>query len=328
LRSRFTNMDLLHGSNRVYTSLDTVLQRAAVDAVRATLGKIDHQIASDPRWEDYPATEVALVALEPRTGEVRALVGGRKYDVGAVEGKYEVPKNRSLENVLPGPMFFPFDYAAAISAARSGDPIPSSAISAAQKAGYEAVASLANRCGLYHDAKPLQALAMGNERTSPLSVAAAYTVFANLGTCVQPALVLSVRDDKNNLVFKYEPAQEAVLESSSASRLLQLLQTGVTEARAIRVNREDSSAPALVLSGKSRDAWAVGFTSRLLAVVWLGYDDREFPLDSSVSATRVWTDFMSRATKLPRYAETGAGAPSTTARAGGTSVPRRRRSQK
>jgi penicillin-binding protein 1B len=344
LHSRLQDMDFLHSSYRVYTTLDTALQHAAVDAVREALPDSDALITSNPRWRNYPPTEVALVALEPKTGEVRALVGGRKYDV--TPGK--PPKNHSIEKRPPGSAFLPFDYAAAMSAKPGsfslltkmddspralvwnkrrivlpeystrhvgpvtlGDAIARSlyapALSAAEKAGYEAVAGLARKCGLYEDPMPAPELAMGYEPTTPLAVAAAYTVFANQGTWVQPAFVLLVRDEEGKPVYKHKLEKRAALDARTTSLIAQALQTGVNSRGAAgAVRSKGFTASATVTAGRSSDAWCIGFTSRLLAVVWIGYPDgREFPLDAAVSAIPIWTAFMTRASKLHQYAEAG-----------------------
>ncbi len=112
LRDRFSDVDFQSTEYRIYTTLDMKLQREAVEAVRIGMQEVDSQLAH--KRKKYPEAQVALVAMDPHTGEVRALVGGRNYGLSQL--------NRALALRQPGSSFKPFVYAAALRTAITGGP--------------------------------------------------------------------------------------------------------------------------------------------------------------------------------------------------------------
>ena len=108
LQEHFESDELITSDYWVYTTLDKNLQKAAVDAVRIGMEQVDEAIAKQRRWkgQEPPRAQAALVALDPHTGEVKAIVGGRDY------GQSQL--NRVLAKRQPGSVFKPFVYAAAV----------------------------------------------------------------------------------------------------------------------------------------------------------------------------------------------------------------------
>jgi penicillin-binding protein 1B len=347
LKAKSGDVDLLHGANRVYTTLDLRLQRTAVNAIRDGIREIAENMGRNPRWSGYPEPDTALIALDPTTGEVKALIGGRDYD-----GKV----NRILEKRQPGAVFLPFDYAAAASA------IPASftlltqmndmprqfswngrsfvapqyqsehrgvvtlrealarslyvpAIEAAERVGYAPVADLARKCGIEIGAEPSPAVAMGLEPVTPLELAEAYTVFANNGAAVRPILVDSIRIESGKTVYRSKQEWQPVLSPSVSFLIREALEESARTGAAKAVQSIGLTPPVAVITGFSRDAWCVGFTRKLLTLVWIGYDDRrEFPLDGADSALQIWSRFMASASRLADYTNHSLGPTSSAGR--------------
>jgi penicillin-binding protein 1B len=327
-------------SERVYTTLDMELQHAAEDAVRVGMREVDKQIASRRKKGQAPAGEpqVALVALDPHTGQIKALVGGRSY------GQSQL--NHVLAQRQPGSSFKPFVYAAALDTAVEGgqtiltaastvDDQPTTfrydrqeytpgnfhqqflgrvtlrtalahslnipAVKVGQMVGFDAVVQMARRAGLPATTKPTPAVALGAYEATPLDIAGAYTVFANQGVYVHPILVDSVRG-RDGRVTHSDAQTRRALDIRVAYLMVNLLQEVMRSGTAAGVRGRGFVVPAAGKTGTSRDGWFAGFTTQLLCVVWVGYDDnRDLGLEGAHSALPIWTEFMKRAVRMPDY---------------------------
>jgi penicillin-binding protein 1B len=344
LLEHFTERDLLSQSYRVYTTLDPDLQRAASDAVKAGMEEVDQQLNRRRRPKNAPPRDpnqpqVAAVVLDPHSGEVRALVGGRDYAVSQL--------NHAMAKRQPGSSFKPFVYAAALSSAVDGsDPLVTPAtvlvdeptsftiddkvyqprnykdeyhgpvtlrealayslncatVSLAQMIGYEKVRNLAIQAGINNGLEATPALALGSYDATPLEIAGAYTIFSNAGDYRAPRMILSVRDGSGQELWKPEETERQVLDPRVAYQMVNLLETVVDHGTGAGVRSRGFTLPAAGKTGTSHDGWFAGFTTNLLAVVWVGYDDNhELGLPGANSALPVWTDFMKAATALPDY---------------------------
>ncbi|MGD9906758.1 MAG: penicillin-binding protein 1A [Vicinamibacterales bacterium] len=319
----------------IHTTLDLNLQRAAQDAVRSGLAAVDETLA---RRRRRVRPQAALVAVDPRTGEVLALVGGRSYNQSQF--------NRvTAARRQPGSVFKPFVYLAAFDQAvrdqridvtpalllndepttwplPEGDWSPSNyddeydgpitlrralalsrniaTIKLAEQTGFDTVAALWKRTGL--GKTPLRgypSIALGVFELTPLEVAEAYTVFARLGTQMPlTALTRVVSGDE-----RLEPAAVSprpIADPAPTYLVTNMMRSVLNEGTATAAR---SAGFALDAAGKTgttndlRDAWFVGFTPELLAVVWVGLDDNQIlGLSGAQSALPIWTAFMQRAT--------------------------------
>jgi len=343
LLDQFSDRDLLSQSYRIYTTLDLDLQRAASEAVRAGMAEVDQQLNKKRRAKDPPPDpnqpQVALVVLDPATGALRALVGGRNYGVSQL--------NHVLAKRQPGSSFKPFVYAAALSSALDGSqPLVTPAtilvdepttfqfadepyepenykkeyygpvtvrqalalslnvatVRLAEMVGYDKVRMLAIAAGINKDLLATPALALGAYVATPLEIAGAYTVFANHGQYEAPRFILAVKDDTGRVLWRSPEETRPVLDPRISYLMVSLMQSVVNNGTAAGVRSRGFAAPAAGKTGTSHDGWFAGFTSNLLAVVWVGYDDdRELKLSGAYSALPVWTDFMKRAVDLPDY---------------------------
>ncbi len=324
----------------IYTTIDPDLQQAAQDAVDIGMKAVDRQL----HGREHPKTprdppQVALIALDPRTGEIRALVGGRDYGVSQL--------NRVLAMRQPGSAFKPFVYAAALDTAIQGGRqifTPASVLSdtpttftfnhtsyqpgnyghefmgdvtlrtalahslnnvtvqLAQLVGYEKVVAMAQRAGLNKAIQATPSVALGAYETTPLEIAGAYTMFANQGMHVTPATISLARAPDGTVLYQHQPEGHAALDPRVAYLMVSMMQEVLRSGTGAAARSLGFTLPAAGKTGTSRDGWFAGFTTELLCVVWVGFDDnRELNLDGARSALPVWTEFMKRAAKMREY---------------------------
>ncbi|MFL6464048.1 MAG: PBP1A family penicillin-binding protein [Bryobacteraceae bacterium] len=355
LLSRYEESELTSSGMRIYTALDRQLQQAASEAIQAGIKQVDAAIIrrrtrriregqgknASVRTEVAPGPmpQVALIALDPHTGEVLALAGGRDYSTSQL--------NHALAKRPTGSIFKPFVYAAAINTALTGDlakaytpitmldategtfdfngkpyaprnfdpkdsvgqvtarqalahSINTATIRLAEMVGYDKVAQLAQAAGI-NGVQPTPAMALGAYDATPLDMASAYTVFANGGVRLSPVFIRSVQA-RNGDSLQSEPPQKAnVLDSRVAYVITDMLQAVLNGGTASAVGARFNS-PAAGKTGSSHDAWFAGYTSNLLCIVWVGNDDyTDIKIEGARAAAPIWTEFMLRARKLPHY---------------------------
>jgi penicillin-binding protein 1B len=350
LLDRFTEADLISQSYRIYTTLDASLQRAGAEAIEVGLQNIDKLLERRYlRWRKEqaktgvpaPLAQVALVALDPRTGEIKALIGGRDY------GQSQL--NRVLAQRQPGSAFKPFVYAAAFEdAVRDIQPVVTpvttvvdepttfyfedkeytpnnygeqffgtvtmrdallrslnvATVKVAEMIGYGRVVEMSRQLGIESRLQATPAIALGAYEMTPLDVAAAYTVFANGGTRAEPAYLRSVASADGTVVERNTPNLKAALDPRVAYIVTNLLEDVVNRGTAAGVRARGFTAPAAGKTGTSHDGWFAGFTTNLVCVVWVGFDDnRELGLSGAAAAAPIWAEFMKRAVALPAYAD-------------------------
>jgi penicillin-binding protein 1B len=352
LISKMNERELNDESYRIYTTLDPNLQNVAAQAVDAGMKLVDEQVKKrrtkrvkvgknkyEIKVEPGPEAQVALIAMDPHTGEVLALVGGRNYGFSQLD--HAVAKRPT------GSIFKPFVYAAAINSALSGttpaftpasivvdqpstfaygdqiyEPrnykeeyhgevtaryalamsLNNATVQVAQQVGYDKVADLAKAAGIT-SVKPTPAMALGAYDATPLDMAAAYTVFANAGIRISPVLVNSVRNSTGDVVMDFQPEKHPVLDPRVAFVMTDMMAGPLNFGTAFDVRGKYAfNAPAAGKTGTSHDGWFAGYTSNLLCIVWVGYDDySDIRLSGAQTALPIWAEFMKKATALPQY---------------------------
>jgi penicillin-binding protein 1B len=345
VQTRFQDQNFQSNSYRIYTTLDMRLQAAAEEAIRAGMQSVDDQIRRQSRFRGQlvPEAQVALVAIDPHTGEVRALAGGRNYGTSQL--------NHVLAKRQPGSIFKPFVYAAALDTAVDGGPrlvtastllkdepttfwfdgreyspknfaenymgevtlrqalahsLNNATVSLAEMVGYGSVVDMANRAGMNYKIQPTPAVALGAYEITPLEAAGAYTMFANQGVYVKPSFLTLVRDHDGKILFRNEVERKPVLDPRVAYLMTNLLEEVLRTGTGAGVRpRYNFTAPAAGKTGTSRDGWFAGYTTELLTVVWVGFDDnRDLDLEGAKSAAPIWGDFMKRALDFREYRDT------------------------
>lgn len=329
------------GAASVYTTMDLRLQRAAERAVRDGMALVDREVVSRRKRGQIPgaAPQVALIALDPHTGEVKALIGGRDYAASQL--------NRVLTRRPPGSAFKPFVYTAAINTAfdrgqkaftqastvvdapatfQYGNVSYSPAnfkdqfmgtvtlrealahslnvatVKLAEEVGYDNVVALARRAGLNDDIKATPAVALGAYQVTPLELARAYTMFANGGTRVKPNFISSVRSLSRDTIYESSPDTYPTIDPRVAFIMTDMLEEVLHSGTGAGVRARGFKLPAAGKTGTSHDGWFVGYTSQLLCLVWVGYDDyHELGLEGAQSALPIWTEFMMEAARYHDY---------------------------
>ena len=338
---------------RIYSTIDPDLQRAAAAAVQSGMKLVDDQVTKlrtkrkrigKNKYETTvlpgPQAQVAMVVMDPHTGEVLALVGGRNYGVSQL--------NHAVAKRPTGSIFKPFVYAAAMNTALDGaNPVftPASLVAdapstfaygdqiyeprnykeeyhgdvtaryalamslnnatvkMAEEVGYEKVADLAKAAGIT-SVKATPAMALGAYDATPLDMAAAYTVFANGGVRISPTLVNSVRNANGDIVLDFKPDTHPVLDPRVAYVMTDMMEGVMNYGTAYAVRQRGFTAPAAGKTGTSHDGWFAGYTSNLLCIVWVGYDDySDIRLSGAQTAAPIWAEFMKKAVTLPQYAD-------------------------
>jgi penicillin-binding protein 1B len=326
---------------KIYTTLDIELQQDANAAVKTAMVEVDKALAARFKGypnDKYPLAQVALVAIDPHNGEVRALVGGRDYA--------QTQLNRAVSKRQPGSSFKPFVYAAALSTVLQGDSKSITPVSTyvdephtfwydgkpyepgnfhdayygtvtlrqalaksmniptvkiAEEIGYRRVVQLARNAGMNTDIRATPAVALGAYEVTPIEVAGAYTIFSNYGKYSPPNFFLDVRDPEGQPI-DFSKQSRMVLDSRVAYMMTNLMQEVTRTGTGAGIRARGFWQPAAGKTGSSRDGWFVGYTSKLLCAVWIGFDDnKDIGLEGARTALPVWTEFMKRAHSHRQY---------------------------
>jgi penicillin-binding protein 1B len=161
---------------------------------------------------------------------------------------------------------------------------------------------MARRAGLNERIRATPAVALGAYETTPLEIAGAYTMFANQGVRVTPTTLAEVRGPDGTLLYRHSPDRHAALDPRVNALVVDLLQEVLRSGTGAGVRGRGFTLPAAGKTGTSRDGWFAGFTSELLCVVWVGFDDNhDLNLEGAKSALPIWTDLMKAAARLRAY---------------------------
>jgi len=162
---------------------------------------------------------------------------------------------------------------------------------------------MAKRAGMNYNIQPTPAVALGAYEITPIEAAGAYTLFANEGIYVKPSFIAMVRSMDGKIVYRNQVEQHQVLDPRVAYLMTNLMEDVLRYGTAAGVRgRYGFNAPAAGKTGTSHDGWFAGFTSDLLCIVWVGFDDnRELDIEGARSALPIWTEFMKRAITYRQY---------------------------
>ncbi len=290
----------------------------------------------------FPKAQVALIALDAQTGELLALQGGRSYGETQLDRAlakrqpgssfkpfvYAAALASGLDSTNPNvmtpatvvmdePTTFWFDdkpyeprdhdkYKGPVTlryALAHSQNIP--AVKVAETIGYDQVAATARAAGLNVNIKPTPSIALGSYEVMPIEIAGAYTVFVNDGQLVKTNMIKAIRASDGVKMFQSKVEKKDALDPRVAYLVQNMMQEVLRSGTGAGVSRYGfniAQFPSAGKTGTSRDGWFVGFTSRIICAVWVGFDDnRDFVLEGARSALPIWADFMARAHKHREY---------------------------
>jgi penicillin-binding protein 1B len=314
---------------RIYTTIDMDLQRAAYAALTKQMSALDK--IQSKRFE--PGTlQAALVAINAKTGEIVAMVGGRDYSKSQL--------NRATDAYRqPGSVFKPFVYATALNTAY--DPVPRVITPATTymdepktftfdnqeyspgnfgesysnapvtlrdglvhslnvvtvEVGMEVtigrVMNLAAKAGLPKPPRAYPAMALGTSEATPLQIASAYTAFANLGSRTTPIAINRITTGDGVTIAAPTTQKSEVLRPEVAFVMTSFMKDVVNRGTAAKVRARGLKQVLAGKTGTSRDGWFAGYTPNLVCAVWVGFDDgSQLGLTGANSALPIWSDFM------------------------------------
>ncbi|HEX2718377.1 MAG TPA: PBP1A family penicillin-binding protein [Gemmatimonadaceae bacterium] len=315
----------------VVTTLDARAQRAGDAAVKRHAAAIGREGVA---WYGAKGADVqgALVAIDPRSGDVLALVGGRRYERGGF--------NRALlAHRQPGSAFKPFVYAAGLAAGFTpaslvdDDPVEISdgrghlwtpanygdeyegeitlrralmvsanaaTVRLSRAIGESRVAQRAHDNGIASELRAVPALALGAAEVTPLELVTAYAPFANGGYRVAPRLVRRIEAPDGTLLWSSEPSLSPVMDPRDAYQVTSMLRSVVDHGTGHAVRDMGVDGPIAGKTGTTNnnaDVWFVGYSPTIVAGVWFGYDTpRTLPGGASGGrfAAPAWAEFYER----------------------------------
>jgi penicillin-binding protein 1B len=179
----------------------------------------------------------------------------------------------------------------------------------AEKVGYDAVVEMARRGGLNDRIQPTPAVALGSYEITPMEAVGGYTIFANGGRYVKPDFLQLVRNQTGKELYRHTDQPKQVLDPRVAYIVTNILEDVLIHGTAAGARAASGfEAPAAGKTGTSsnlRDGWFAGYTSELLCVVWVGFDDnRDLDIEGARSAAPIWMQFMKDALKYREYRDT------------------------
>jgi 1A family penicillin-binding protein len=303
-----------NGGYHIFTTLDPALQRAAVIALTEGTAKVEartgyrHATYAVAIKTHAPYLQGAVIALDPASGDVRALVGGRNYSTS--------PFDRVFALRQPGSAIKPLVYAAALADSippnaivpdtalsipmpagpnyqpgnadgqflgpitvhealvRSRNPV---AVQLGMRVGIDTIATLAQRLGITSPVAPVPSSAIGASAVRPIELVTAYTSFANLGAVVQPRLIARIEDPNGRIAYAAAPAPLTPVLDPRVVFIVRRMMEDAAD-RGTGAAARQAVPAAIPVAGKTgttndnADVWFVGFTPDLVGGVWLGFD--------------------------------------------------------
>ena len=311
---------LKKGGLKVQTTIDLKMQQIAENLMANEINKLSK----------YNITQGALISIEPQTGFIKAMVGGRDYEMSQF--------NRVTQALRqPGSSFKPFVYLEGFrqglitpntyikdgptSYKRDGvewspqnydkrykgnmtirQAIKSStntiAVKVAQKAGISKVIKTAHQLGIDSDMAPNLTLALGTSEVSPINMAEAYTVFANNGKKAESVTSILKIQDRNGKTI--EDFSKPVLKQVYPAKAIAMLNSCLRDVISRGGTGYAANIPGLKVYGKTgttsdnKDSWFIGYTSNLVTLVWLGNDNSSKMINATGGkfCAPIWKKYM------------------------------------
>ncbi|MGO4370217.1 transglycosylase domain-containing protein [Paenibacillus sp. MCAF20] len=324
---------LNEGGITIYTTLDPEAQAAAEDAIKKTMPSKSEQ-------------QAALIAIDPRNGYIKAMVGGRDYKTNQFNRVFAQTRQ-------PGSSFKPFLY---LTALQSGYMTPVTrfkseptiftfdegrktyephnyndkyanefidmrralagsdniyAVNTIMTVGADKVIDTVRKLGIKSNMQPVPSLALGTFPVSPFEMASAYGTFANAGVHTEPVAIIKIEDRKGNLIYEAKQQSQQAISPAEAYVMTSLMESVFDEGgTGYRVSSIIKRPVAGKTGTTAADAWLVGYTPELATAVWVGYDkDRTLSVAEAHLAAPIFARFteQSLATVPPKIFPIPAG---------------------
>jgi 1A family penicillin-binding protein len=327
---------LSEGGLRVYTTIDPEMQRAAEAVVAESVQEIEARRAKRYANRKNAAPEVerleaALVALDPTTGEVRAMVGGRDFKTSRF--------NRATQALRqPGSAFKPFVYAAALEAGYA----PSSVVTALdqpvqtfqgawlpedehsdasemtvraalrtssnraavrmlEEIGITTTVDQAKKMGL-GNLPAVPSVALGSGEVTLMAMTSAYAAFSDGGRLRPATFIRRIEGANGEVLYQVKPSETQVVTPRTAFMMTSMLSDVINYGTAYKARQDGFVLPAAGKTGTTNDyvdAWFLGFTPKLVTGVWVGFDKPKTIISGGFAgelAVPMWARFMKKAT--------------------------------
>ena len=331
LIARFGEDRVYEAGLKVYTTIDVDMQRAADAEVERSLEAIEKKRTAKQRAANPAALQASLFAIDPRSGEVRAMIGGRDF----VQSNYDRATQARRQ---PGSAFKPFVYAAALEAGftpatlleRLDEPTQTLQGAWVPEDGHSSASSMTMRTALRTSSNraavrmiedlgikkavdyaervgigtmpSVPSLALGAGEVTLESLTTAYSVFASGGLRRTPVYIKRVEDRDGQVLYTAPYESEQVVAPETAFLMTHMLADVVNYGTAWKARQLGFKLPAAGKTGTTNDyhdAWFVGYTPRLVTGVWIGFDQPQTIMASGYAAevaVPLWAGFMRSAT--------------------------------
>ncbi|BAY09639.1 transglycosylase domain-containing protein [Calothrix sp. NIES-2098] len=314
---KYVAPDVLAGGGLVVeTTLNPTWQKFAEEAVAKTL-------RNQGRWENFK--QAAMVAIDPRNGEIQAMVGGKDF------GKNQFNRVTQAQR-QPGSTFKGFVYATAIASGKNPydtyedepfvvdgyepknfsekfhgsmsmrDALTRSiniiAVKVLIDVGFEPIIKLAHDMGIKSELKPTYSLALGSNEVNLLELTSAYGSFATQGLHTEVHGIRRILNRQGKVIWSADFTSKRALDADSAAIMTWMLRNVVEEGTGAAAQLDNRPVAGKTgTSDEARDLWFIGYIPQLVTGVWLGNDDNRPTWGSSGSAAYTWHEFMEKAVK-------------------------------
>jgi penicillin-binding protein 1B len=310
----------------IYTTLDTQVQMAAERALTRGLARLEETNPLLKRLGREKKLQGAVIVMQPKTGYVLAMVGGRDYSLSQFNRITQARRQpgsafkpfvflSGLDEFTPAYLLSnepkPYEIDGTIWQPENYEPVMEECVSLrsalarsvniatvdlAMQVGLDRVVNTAEAFGFTTSLKPYPSLALGACEVVPLELARAYCVFAADGVLPYPLTLKAVLDEEGTMLERRHATIKSVISPAKAFIMSSMLRSAVTEGTARSLMNMGITVPVAGKTGTTnrfRDAWFVGYTPDILALVWVGFDDgSSIDAPGSAAAMPIWADLI------------------------------------
>ena len=328
LEKKYPQKVLTSEGLKIFTTLDMKMQLEAERTIKEGLKHLENGYPYLQCKDKKEKLQSALVAIDPHTGHIKAMVGGRDYKMSQFNRVWQAYRQ-------PGSLFKPIIYLAALEGGQytlatliedspltikleSGEWSPqnydgkyhgkvtlrkaleeslnTATVRLAQKLGISKVIKFAHSLGIDTFLPEVPSVALGSVEVTPVEITQAYATLANGGVRYEPVAVKAVIDRSGRILLQNNPEEKRVVSQQAAYLITYLLKGVVKEGTASRLRKMGFKRPVAAKTGTSssyKDAWFIGYTPDVVVCVWVGFDhNKPLNLSGSQASLPLWMEFM------------------------------------